>query len=36
MKTVLGDCNGVVGNKSYSYAECGGHSLHNETNHNGK
>jgi len=36
MKTVLRDCNAKVGKESYLYPVCGGHSIHNETNHIGK
>jgi len=36
MKTVLRDFNTRVGEESYIYATCGGHSLHNQTNDNGK
>jgi len=36
MKTVLWDFNAGVGEESYLYPTCGGHSLHNKTNDNGK
>jgi hypothetical protein len=36
MTRVLGDLNAEVGKESYLYPACGGHSLHNETNDNGK
>jgi hypothetical protein len=36
MKTILRDFNAKVGKESYLYVACGGHSLHNETNDNGK
>jgi hypothetical protein len=36
MKTVLLHFNGDVGKKPHLYPACGGHSLHNETNDNGK
>jgi hypothetical protein len=36
MKTVLLGFNGEVAKKSHLYTACGGHSLHNETNDNGK
>jgi hypothetical protein len=36
MKTVLGDFIAKVGKESYLHPACGGHSIHNETNHNGK
>jgi len=36
MKTVLGDCNAKVEKESYLHPVCGGHSIHNETNNNGK
>ena len=36
MKTVLWDFNAGVGKESYLYPTCGGHSLHNKTNDNGK
>jgi len=37
MKTILRDFNAKVGKKqSYLYPACGGHSLHNKTNDNGK
>jgi len=36
MKTVPGDLNAKVGKESYLYPVCGGHSLHNKTNDNGK
>jgi len=36
MKTVLRDFNTKVGEESCLYAMCGGHSLHNQTNENGK
>jgi hypothetical protein len=35
MKTVLRDFSTKVGEESYLYAMCGGHSLHNQTNDNG-
>jgi hypothetical protein len=36
MKTVLGDYKDKAGKESYFYPACGGHSLHNKTNHNGE
>jgi hypothetical protein len=36
MKTVLWDFNAGVGEESYLYPTCGGHSLHNKTNDKGK
>ena len=36
MNTVLRYFNNKVGEESYLNATCGGHSLHNETNDNGK
>jgi hypothetical protein len=36
IKTILGDINTKVGKESYSYPVCERHSLHNETNDNGK
>jgi hypothetical protein len=36
MKTILGDLSTEVGEDSYLYPARGGHSLHKETNHNGK
>ena len=36
MKTVLWDFNAGVGEETYLYPTCGGHSLHNKTNDNGK
>jgi hypothetical protein len=36
MRTVLRDFNAKVGKTSYLYPACGGHCIHNETNHNGK
>jgi len=36
MNTVQGDFDTEVGNQSYLYPACGRHSLHNETNDNGK
>lgn len=36
MKTVLGDFSAKVGKESCLHPACGGHSIHNETNHNGK
>jgi len=36
MKAVIGDFNATVGKEFYLYPVSGGHSLHNETNDNGK
>lgn len=36
MKIILGDFNAKVGKETYLHPACGGHSLHNETNDNGK
>jgi hypothetical protein len=36
MKIILGDFNAKVGKESYLHPACGMHSLHNETNENGK
>jgi len=36
MKTSLGDFNAKVGKESYLYPACGGHSICNKTNDNGK
>jgi hypothetical protein len=36
MKTVLWDFNSKVGKESYLFPACGGHSLHNKTNDDGK
>jgi exonuclease III len=36
MKIILGDFNSKVGKETYLHPACGGHSLHNETNDNGK
>jgi hypothetical protein len=36
MKIILGDFNAKVGKESYLHPACGRHSLHNETNDNGK
>ena len=36
MKRVLGDLIAKVGRESYLQTACEGHSIHNETNHNGK
>jgi hypothetical protein len=36
MKIILGDFNAKVGKEIYLHPACGGHSLHNETNDNGK
>jgi len=36
MNTVQGHFTAKVGKESYLYPACGGHSLHNETNDNGK
>jgi hypothetical protein len=36
MKTILGDLSTEAGEDSCLYPACGGHSLHKETNHNGK
>jgi hypothetical protein len=36
MKTILGGFNDKVGEESYLYPACGGHSLHSETDDNGK
>jgi len=36
MKTLLGNFSAKVGKESYLYPACGGYSLHNKTNDNGK
>ena len=36
MKTVLGDFKAKSGKESYLYPACGGHSLHDNTDDNGK
>jgi hypothetical protein len=36
MKIVLGDFNAKVGKMSYLCPACGGHSVHNEINDDGK
>jgi Holliday junction resolvase len=36
IKTLLGDFSAKVGKESYLYPACGGHSIHNKTNDNGK
>jgi len=36
MKTLLGDFSAKDGKESYLYPACGGHSVHNKTNNNGK
>jgi len=36
MKTVLWDFNSKFGKESYSFPACGGQSLHNKTNDDGK
>ena len=36
MKTALGDLSAKAGQESYLYPARRGHSIHNETSHNGK